>query len=79
MDKLFQKTNAYWAKYSEYEYRKGEGGIIYLSPKADSVPSIYNPMKEAETLVVDAVNVGRAAMKRGNKKKLQEAVLGFVN
>ena len=35
-------------------------------------------MKDAETLVVDALNVGRLAMKRGNEKKLQQAVLEFV-
>lgn len=78
MNKLFQKTNAYWAKYSEYEYRQGEDGNLYLMPKPMAVPSVYDPMKEAETLVVDALNVGRLAMKRGDESELKEAILDFV-
>ena len=77
MNKLFQKTNAYWVKYSEYEYRH-DNGILYLTPKPMAVPSVYDPMKEAETLVVDALNVGRLAMKRGDEDELKEAILGFV-
>ena len=39
-------------------------------------------MKEdasASSLVVDALNVGRLAMKRGNEDELKQAILGFVS
>ena len=78
MDTLFKKTNAYWAKYSEYEYRRGEDKNIYLIPTPAATPSVYDPLKDPEALVVDALNVGRLAMKRGSEKKLQQAVLEFV-
>ena len=78
MDNLFQKTNACWARYSEYEYRQGGDGHLYLLPTPKSTPSIYNPMKDPEPLVVDSLNLGRQAMKRGDEKKLQQAVLDFV-
>jgi len=35
MNILFQKTNAYWARYSEYEYRQGEDAHLYLMPCGD--------------------------------------------
>ena len=78
MNILFQKTNAYWVKYSEYEYRQGEDGNIYLMPTPMAAPSVYDPMKDAETLVTDALNVGRLAMKRGSEKKLKQTILEFT-
>ena len=79
MDRLFQNTNAYWVKYSGYEYRSGDDGNLYILPASGAKPSVYDPMKDAGALVVDALNVGRLAMKQGGgEKALQKAVLGFV-
>jgi len=78
MNNLFERTNAFWAKYSQYEYRRGDDDILYLVPMLDATPIVYDPMKDAEALVVDALNVGRLAMKRGSDKKLQQAILDFV-
>jgi len=78
MNNIFTKTNAYWAKYSEYEYRRSEDGALCLTPTSTAKPSVYDPMKDPETLVVDALNVGRLAMKRGDDKPLRDAVLEFV-
>jgi len=77
MNILFQKTNASWAKYGEYKYRYDENNNLYLVPAPNAKPSVYDPMKDAETLVVDAL-VGRLAMKRGSDKKLRNAIMGFV-
>ena len=78
MNILFQKTNACWAKYSEYEYKKGEDGNLYIMPAPKATPTTYDPLEDAETLVIDALNVGRLAMKRGSEKELQQALLEFV-
>jgi len=79
MDRPFQNTSAYWARFSEYEYRQGDDGHTYLMPTAQSKPAVYDPMKEADTLVVDALNVGRLAMKRdADEEKLKQAILDFV-
>lgn len=80
MNNLFQKTSAYWAKYSEYEYRRGEDGLLYLMPSPTAVPSVYDPLANAEALVLDAVNVGRLAMKQDvEERTLRDAVLDFVS
>ena len=80
MNNIFQKTNAYWAKYSEYEYRHGEDGLLYIMPAPGAAPSVYDPIKDAEAIVVEAVNIGRLAMKEGNNEKaLNAAVMEFVS
>lgn len=78
MNIIFPKTNAFWVRYSEYEYRKDTDGNLYIMPKPDAQPAVYDTMKEAEALVVDALNVGRLAMKRGKSKRLKLAVMEFV-
>jgi len=78
MNNLFQKTNAYWARYSDYIYQQGKDGHLYITPAENAQPSVYDPMKEVENLVVDAVNVGRLAMKRGEESELQQVILEFV-
>ena len=62
MTNIFGKTNAYWAKYSEYIYHQGKDGTLYIMAAPTAKPSVYDPMKELESLVVDALNVGRLAM-----------------
>ena len=65
-------------RYSEYEYNQGDDGHLYLTPTPTVKPAVYDPMKEADALVVDALNVGRLAMKRGDEDELKQAVKGFV-
>lgn len=78
MNNIFQKTSAYWAKYSEYEYRRGEDGNLYIMPAPTAKPSVYDPLISAEAMVVDALNVGRLAMKDVGEKSLRDAVMDFV-
>jgi len=75
---IFQRINCYWAKYSGYEYRQGEDGVLYILPASDATPSVYDPMEDAESMVVSALNVGRIAMTRGDDEPLKQAVLEFV-
>ena len=78
MKRFFQKANAEWVRFSEYEYKQCENGHLYLMPTPTAKPTIYDPMKDAETLVVDALNLGRLAMKRGGEDELKQAVMDFV-
>ena len=78
MNILFQQTNAYWVRFSKYEYRRGEDDHLYLMPTSTAKPAVYDPMKEVESLVVDALNLGRLAMKRGCEGELKQAVMEFV-
>ena len=79
MNSLFQKTSSQWVKYSEYEYRHGEDGTLYLTPAPKAKPSVYDPIKDSEPMVLDMLNVGRLCMKRGEEEQKQAAVLDFVS
>ena len=61
MKNLFEHTSSPWIRYSSYEYRTAEDGTLYIVVSADAKPEMYNPMKDAESLVLDAVNIGLAS------------------
>jgi len=78
MNNLFQRASSSWVRYSEYELKKAADGTQYIKPAPNAKPSIYDPLKDAENLVVDALNVGMLLMGRKDKKSVQAAVMEFV-
>jgi hypothetical protein len=79
MNNLFQKTSSHWARFSEYEFRKDENGIEYIKPAPKAKPSVYDPLKNADALVLDALNVGMLQMNRAKPDKVKAAVMEFVS
>lgn len=79
MNSLFQRTSSHWVRYSEYEYRRGEDGALYLTPAPKAKPSVYDPLKNADTIVVDMLNVGMLCMRRASDEAVRAAVLDFVH
>ena len=59
MKNLFERTSSTWVRYSEYEWKKSEDGILYLTPSKTAQPSIYDPLTEYQQIVLDAINIGR--------------------
>ena len=59
MKNLFEHTSSLWARYSDYEIKKNEDGTEYIVPKQDAEIKLYSPMKDAEQLVLDTVNLGK--------------------
>jgi hypothetical protein len=79
MNNLFQKTSSHLVKYSEYELKKAEDGKEYITPAAKSKPSVYDPLKDADEMVVDALNVGLLLMGNAGADKIQTALMDFVS
>lgn len=79
MNNLFQKTSSHWVRYSEYEVKQDDGGILYITPAPKAKPEVYDPLKDAETLVVDMLNVGMLCMNRADEGEIQTAVMGFIS
>ena len=79
MNNLFQRASSYWVKYSKYELKKAADGKRYIKPAPKAKPAVYDPLKDAETLVVDALNVGMLLMGRAGEKAIQAAVMEFVH
>ncbi|WP_456068230.1 hypothetical protein [Eshraghiella crossota] len=42
-------------------------------------PSIYNPIKDYEKLVLTAINIGTTAMNKASESELKEAIMAFVS
>ena len=57
MKTLFEHASASWVRYSDYEWKEADGQL-YLLPTADAKPQPYDPMKDAETLVISAMDIG---------------------
>ena len=75
MNNLFQKANAQWSRYSEYEYRQGKDGTLYIMPDVNATSAVYNPLSDPETLVIDALNIGLLCMdSNANTKSMQTKI-----
>lgn len=77
MKNLFEHTSSTWVRYSSYEYRKSRG-ILYITPTAGSSPILYDPLNDYESLVLDALNLGRLASRADSADQLHAEVLEFV-
>ena len=79
MKNLFQRASSPWVRYSEYEYKKAGDGYFYITPAAESKPEVYDPLKDAERMVLDALNVGALQMNRRGESEVRDAVMAFVS
>jgi hypothetical protein len=55
---LFGKASSRWIRYSDYEAKKADSGEWYIVPSVKSIPAVYDPMENAEQMVVEALNIG---------------------
>ena len=78
MKNLFQSASSPWVRYSEYEYKKAGDGHFYITSAAEAKPEIYDPLKDAEQVVLDALNVGALQMNRKSGNEVRDAVMEFV-
>lgn len=78
MNPMFEGSCTSWVRYDHYEWKEAAKGRLYLKPCADAKPSIYNPLKQSEALVLDAMALGRICMGKKPDKEIQAALLSFV-
>ncbi|MCL2124092.1 MAG: hypothetical protein FWH34_08360 [Desulfovibrionaceae bacterium] len=79
MFNLFQKTSAPWVKYSEYVIREARDGNRYIRPSSKARVAVYDPLKDTEALVVDALNVGLLHMSSSKQAMAEAATMEFVH
>lgn len=78
MRDLFAHTSARWGKYSEYEWKTAPDGNCYLLPADKAEPSVYDPMQDPHTLVINALEVGMMLFRREPESKIKEAIRSFA-
>ena len=79
MNNLFQKTSSHWVRYSEYELKQAPDGREYITPAPKAKPIVYDPLKDADSMVLDALNAGMLQMNRSGADKVKTAVMDFVS
>ena len=79
MHQLFQRASSHWARYDVYELKKAKDGMQYVTPAPKATPIIYDPLEDAEALVIDMLNIGMLSMNRAKEEAVREAVLSFVH
>ena len=78
MNNFFERTSSNWVRYSEYEWKSAADGTLYLTPTKTAQPSIYNPLKEYQQIVLDAINIGSMRSQKCSDKDIQEAIWQFA-
>ena len=78
MKKYLENASTHWVHYSDYTWKKDTAGILYLTPAPDARPVIYRPLETAESLVLDALAIGRMCMGRKSDTDIQLAIHDYA-
>ena len=77
---LFEKTSPHWVRYDKYEWRKDDKGRLYITPAEKAKPELYNPLKDADKMVLHAINTGVICMNKDTDEQTkQDAVIEFIS
>jgi hypothetical protein len=80
MKLLFERTSSCWVRYDKYVIRKDANGVKYITAAPDARPTIIDPLEDAQTMVLDALNAGRLFFGKNAPEREQEAaILRFVH
>lgn len=75
---LFAQSRSHWVRYDRYEIKTGKDGRRYIKPEKTAKPDVYNPLKEASDMVLEALNVGMLMMAQKPEAEVEKAILAFV-
>lgn len=78
MNNIFKHSSSHWVRYSKYELKNADNGRLYVTPAKNAKPEVYDPLKNADAMVMDAVNVGLMMMKKAEESKITAAIMEFV-
>lgn len=81
MKNIVEHTRSSWVKYSEYDFVQDEDSRqVYIMPASDAKPQFFNPLENAEQMVIDALNVGLTCMSEESTDEDKEtAIFSFVS
>ncbi len=68
-----------WIRYSSYEYKEDEKGLVYIIPTEDATFTMYNPFDVAESLLMDLMAIGEEALRdQISEEKLKTSIMIFA-
>jgi len=80
MKQLFERVSSCWVRYDKYVIRTDAKGTKYITAAADAKPDIFDPLDDAQAMVLEALNVGRLCF--GNDVPVSQreaALLQFIH
>ena len=75
MKQLFERVSSYWVRYDKYEIHTNARGTKYITAAADAKPDIFDPLEDAQAMVLEALNVGRLYFGDKAPESVREAAL----
>ena len=75
MKQLFERVSSYWVRYDKYVIRTNAKGVKYVTAAADARPDIFDPLADAQAMVLEALNVGRLFFGDKAPENVREAAL----
>ena len=80
MKQLFERTSSCWVRYDKYVIQTDAKGVKYITAAPDARPTIIDPLEDAQTMMLDALNAGRLFFGKKALEREQEAgILRFVH
>ena len=80
MKQLFERVSSYWVRYDKYVIQTDAKGTKYVTAAEGARPQIIDPLEDAQTMVLDALNAGRLFFGKKAPEREQEAgILRFVH
>ena len=80
MKRLFERTSSCWVRYDKYVIRTDAKGTKYVTAAEGARPQIIDPLEDAQTMVLDALNAGRLFFgKKAPEREQEAAILRFVH
>ena len=80
MKQLFERVSSYWVRYDKYVIRTDAKGVKYITAAPDARPDIFDPLEDAQTMVLDALNAGRLFFgKKAPEREQGAGILRFVH
>ena len=80
MKQLFERSSSCWVRYDKYVIRTDSKGVKYITAAPDARPQIIDPLEDAQTMVLDALNAGRLFFgKKATEREQEAGILRFVH
>ena len=75
MKQLFERVSSCWVRYDKYVIRTDAKGTKYVTAAEGARPDIFDPLEDAQTMVLEALNVGRLFFGDKAPESVREAAL----
>ena len=80
MKQLFERVSSYWVRYDKYVIQTDAKGTKYVTAAEGARPQIIDPLEDAQSMVLDALNAGRLFFgKKAPEREHEAGILRFVH